>query len=47
MKNRVCEALGIEKPVLAASMNWLSDAINSITDIKTCKEVIDELASAF
>jgi enoyl-[acyl-carrier protein] reductase II len=26
MKNRVCEALGIEKPVLAASMNWLSDA---------------------
>lgn len=26
MKNRVCEMLGIEKPVLAASMNWLSDA---------------------
>lgn len=26
MKNRICQALGIEKPVLAASMNWLSDA---------------------
>ncbi|MDR2356190.1 MAG: nitronate monooxygenase [Clostridiales Family XIII bacterium] len=26
MKNRICEALGIEKPVLAASMNWLSNA---------------------
>jgi enoyl-[acyl-carrier protein] reductase II len=26
MKNRVCGALGIEKPVMAASMNWLSDA---------------------
>jgi enoyl-[acyl-carrier protein] reductase II len=25
-KNRICEALGIEKPVLAASMNWLSNA---------------------
>lgn len=26
MKNRLCDALGIEKPVLGASMNWLSNA---------------------
>ena len=26
MQNKLCEALGITKPVLAASMNWLSNA---------------------
>jgi len=26
IKNMVYEALGIDKPVLAASMNWLSNA---------------------
>lgn len=26
MKNRVCEILGIEKPVISAAMVWLTDA---------------------
>jgi enoyl-[acyl-carrier protein] reductase II len=26
MKNRVCEVLGIEKPILGAAMSWTTDA---------------------
>ena len=100
MANRVCEILGIEKPVISAAMTWLtsaefvaavseaggagvrginagqvtqtadpverggflkgmrlgikdegiinsSQAINGITSMKTCAEVVSELSSAF
>lgn len=91
MKNRVCENLEIEKPVISAAMTWMTNAefvaavsnaggagvlgfnagyrdmtadpvetaertraqmkrvreLTDITNIKTCKEVVDELSAAF